>query len=76
MQEWEKGSVKLGIGSQTEAQKARKILSSFSGAAVVKIENRLSDGGCLYGIRIRKEDLSRAMRALRDAGIYSSVVSQ
>jgi len=67
-------TVKLGIGSQTEAQRAKRILSALDGVSVVKIESRMKDGGCLYGLRIKKADMTEAVRTLRDNGIYSSVV--
>ncbi len=68
-------TVKLGIGSETESQKAKRILSSLSLVTVVKIENRMKDGGCLYGIKILKADMPYAVRTLRDNGIRSSVIS-
>lgn len=66
--------VKIGIGSQTEAQAARKKLLGLSEVFVVKIENRLKDGGCLYGIKIRKSDLREAMIELHRNGISATVV--
>lgn len=68
-------SVVLGIGSQTEAQRAKRALASMPGVSIVKVENRLKDGGCLYGVRVRRSDLGDAVRILRENRIYSSVIS-
>lgn len=68
-------TLKLGIGSETESQRAKKILSSLSYVSVVKIENRMKDGGCLYGIKINKDDAAYAIKKLRENGILSSVIS-
>lgn len=65
---------KIGIGSQTEAQAARKKLLGLSEAFVVKIENRLKDGGCLYGIKVKKSDLKNTMIILHQNGITATVV--
>lgn len=64
----------LGIGSQTEAQRARRLLAGLHNISVVKVENRMKDGGCLYGIRIRRSDLGEAVRTLRENRVYSSVI--
>ena len=65
---------RIGIGSQTEAQKAKKLLlASGISSTVVKIENRMKDGGCLYGIECDGEQIGYIMRALREGGIYATI---
>ena len=68
--------VKIGIGSQTEARLAKKILKGYSNITVVKIENRMKDGGCLYGLKLNRKDLAAVVRELRDNHIYSGIISQ
>lgn len=65
---------RIGIGSQTEAQKAKKLLlASGISSTVVKIENRMKDGGCLYGIECDGEQIGYIMRTLREGGIYATI---
>lgn len=67
---------RLSIGSQTSAQKARNELKSHRiNSRIVKIESRLKDGGCLFGIELNESDIKQAQRILHEAGIYSNFVS-
>ncbi len=65
---------RIGIGSQTEAQKAKKLLLTAGiSSSVVKIENRMKDGGCLYGIECDGDQIGYIMRLLREKGIYATI---
>lgn len=67
---------RLSIGSQTSAQKARNELKLHRiSSRIVKIESRLKDGGCLFGIELNEVELMQAQRILHDAGIHSNYVS-
>ena len=71
----EKSKARLSIGSQTSAQRARNELKNKGIASkIVKIESRLKDGGCLFGIEVNEADVYTAQRLLHDMGIYSSPV--
>ena len=74
--EAQKDTVRLGIGSQTEAMKAKRLLSKVGNISVVKIENRIKDGGCLYGIKLDRSSLPFAVQILRAEGIYLSVITK
>lgn len=68
-------NVRLGIGSQTAAQKARAILKEENiQSRIVKIESRVKDGGCLYGLEIDNRKVGEAARILQSKGIHSTTV--
>ena len=65
-------TARLSIGSQTNAQRARSELKAKGYySRIVKIETRLKDGGCLFGLEIKKDDAVTCIRLLYDAGIYA-----
>ena len=67
--------IKLSIGSQTKAQQARNFLKGKGiSAKVIKVESRIKDGGCLFGIEIMESDRINAMRILNENGVYSKSV--
>lgn len=66
---------KLSVGSQTNAQRARNELKSKGiSSRIIKIESRLKDGGCLFGLELDELDLNSAQRVLHDSGIYTKQV--
>lgn len=58
----------LTIGSITYAQRARNLLKT-AGITASIVRSRAT--GCSYGVRVEKEQVSRARELLRDAGIKS-----
>ena len=71
----EKSSVRLSIGSQTSSQRAKNELKKHGiSSRIVKIESRLKDGGCLYGIELNETDVEIARRLLYDTGIFTKEV--
>lgn len=71
----EKHSARISVGSQTSAQRARNELKSKGiMSKIIKIESRLRDGGCLFGLEIKSNDITVCLRILHDVGIYAKAV--
>jgi hypothetical protein len=71
----EKHSARVSVGSQTSAQRARNELKRKGiNSKIVKIETRLNDGGCLFGLEINSGDITACLRILHDAGIYARAI--
>ncbi len=70
----ENGTISLAVGSQTASERAKYILKSNGiEARVIKIESRIKDGGCLFGIILSGRNAGDAMRILSSNNIKTRV---
>ncbi len=70
-----KETISLSVGSETAAERAREYLRGAGIAAkIIKIEARVKDGGCLFGLLLDTKSAGDAMRILTSKGIRTRVL--